>query len=75
VLHEVGVDVEESKKKIDVIFCGQEMGGNGSLPTVINPTVINPMVTNFTVTNPTVINPTEVSGLNRVSEVCKLSSI
>jgi hypothetical protein len=63
------------RKNINVVISGQEIKGNASLPTVINPTVINPMVTNFTVTNPTVINPTEVSGLNRVSEVCKLSSI
>jgi hypothetical protein len=40
VLHEVGLDIEESKEKIDVIISGQEMGGNASLPTVINPTVI-----------------------------------
>jgi hypothetical protein len=74
VLHKVGLDVEESKKKIDMIISGQEMGGNASLPTVINPTVINPIVINPTVINPTVINPTvinstEVSGPTRVSWV------
>jgi hypothetical protein len=54
VLHGVGLDVEESKEKIDVIISGQDMGGNASLPTVINPTVIN---------------STEVSGPTRVSGV------
>jgi hypothetical protein len=54
VLHEVGLDVEESKENIDVIIFGQEMRGNTSLPTVINPTVIN---------------STEVSGPTRVSWV------
>jgi hypothetical protein len=60
VLHEVGLDVEESEGKIDVVIYGQQMRGNVSLPTVINPTMIN---------------PTEVSGPTRVSEVCKFSSI
>jgi len=41
VLHEVELDVEENKKKIDMLISGQEMRGNASLPTVINPTVIN----------------------------------
>jgi hypothetical protein len=54
VLHEVRLDVEESKENIDVIIFGQEMRGNTSLPTVINPTVIN---------------STEVSGPTRVSWV------
>jgi hypothetical protein len=54
VLHEVRLDVEESKENIDVVISGQEMGGNASLPTVINPTVTN---------------PTEVRGLIRVSGI------
>jgi hypothetical protein len=58
VLHEVGLNLEESKKKIDVIIYGQEMGGNASL-----------LVINSTVINPTVINSTEVSDPTRVSEV------
>jgi hypothetical protein len=41
VLHEVGLDVDESKDKIDVVNYGQEMGGNASLPTVINSTEVS----------------------------------
>jgi hypothetical protein len=41
VLYEVGHDVDESTKTIDVVISGQEMEGNASLPTVINSTEVS----------------------------------
>jgi hypothetical protein len=41
VLHEVGLHIDESKNKIDMVISGQEMGGNASLSTVINSTKVS----------------------------------
>jgi hypothetical protein len=57
VLQEVDWILKKIKIYISFIISSQEMGGNGSLPTVLNPTVINYR---------------EVSGPTRQLKICLL---